>query len=99
MQSSLEKTRERSQLSEERLYGVVARMVRFTMHEIIHPLGKFFDAQSEMAKIPSLCVWTGKPSHAKAQSMSAVEQIAKNFEAEKKRDDEKDRSWPKDKKD
>ena len=39
---------------EDQLYVIKCRMLCFAMHELIHPLGKLFDKDGEVAKHPDI---------------------------------------------
>jgi len=79
--------KEGSQLEEKVLNTIVCRIIRFIMHELIHPKGKYQDPEGDVAKNADLANWSGKGN-------DAMGIIQKNFEDEQKRIDEKDRRWP-----
>ena len=51
---------EDSQLEEKVLNSIVRSILRFIMHEFIHPIGKYHDAEGDVAKNPDLANWSGK---------------------------------------
>ena len=76
-----------SQLSETEMYGIVARMCRFTMHQIVNEKGDFFDPDGEIAKHPTPRTWEGR--------LRLLQQaISKNAQNEKDKQDAQSRSWP-----
>jgi len=81
-----------SQLSETEMYGIVARMCRFTMHQIVNEKGVFFDRDGDIAKHQSLRQWEGQ--------LRLLQQIVlKNAQNEKDKQDAQSTSWPSNKKD
>ena len=52
--------KEASQLEEKVLNSIVRRIIRFIMYELIHPMGKYQDAEGDVAKNPDLANWSGK---------------------------------------
>ena len=77
---------------EDALYNIVCRVLRFIMYELIHPDGVYHDPNGVLSKNWDVAFWSAK-------GHDTQKKIEENFERERKKDDEKDRSWPSDKKD